>query len=448
MAIGIRFIAESYDINSGKKIKSRVLRADEIKRPTTLKEFGYLHKEQIKLIEDIQNFKLYYETKLINEDTIICPNCGKKAVLRGTRKSNFHAALTDHKINIQRHSCTCGWSVPDTVDSIYGSSLHPDLVEKQLIQGSNNSYRQASRNLNSESANNRSINNDDRIRRNIYDVAKIIEEEKLKGFDQSKESDAAQQLIVVVDGGHLKSTNSNSRSFEAMISTVYGPKNIRRIDKGHNEITKKTSVGSALSDQQKTIKKLTQNACYKEGSNSNVTELTCLTDGASNCWSITNSLADCCKSLTNILDWFHVAKKFTIINNHVDFKFEKKLEKVKWFLWHGKPKDALERLNQLKNNIEDDKLLSELSDLQDYILRNEKYIVNYSKRKLDNLPFTSTYAESSVNAIINARQKDNKKMQWSREGAHSVLQIRTSKFSNTWEQDWSKAQEKIYLKAA
>ena len=39
-------------------------------------------------------------------------------------------------------------------------------------------------------------------------------------------------------------------------------------------------------------------------------------------------------------------------------------------------------------------------------------------------------------------------MQWSREGAHDVLQIRTSLFSQTWEQDWVDAQSVIYKKAA
>jgi len=97
--------------------------------------------------------------------------------------------------------------------------------------------------------------------------------------------------------------------------------------------------------------------------------------------------------------------------------------------------------------INNEKLTSELQDLYEYLDRNQTYMVNYRKRETNHLPYTSTYAESSVNKLINERQKNNKKMQWSREGAHNVLQIRTSKFSNTWEQDWEKAQEKIYKKA-
>jgi len=447
MQMGIRFVAELYEIKSGKVMESKILRADKIKRPTTLKEFGYLHAEQIQLLDDIQDFKLQYETKLINEDAI-CPDCGRKTSPRGTRQSNFHAVLTDHKISIQSRRCQCGWSSPDSVDGIYGSSMHPDLVEKQLIQGSENSYRQASRQLNAESKNTRSINNDDRIRRNIADVANIIEKEKLKKRAQVKEKEAINELIAVVDGGHLKSNANDSRSFEAMIATVYSHKNIHRIDKHHNEITKKTSVASALDDHQKTIKKLILNACLQEGANAFVTELTCLTDGASNCWSITNSLKSCCKKLINVLDWFHITKRFTIIYNHVDDIFKDKLEKVKWFLWHGKAKEGLERLAKLRCAVVDPKLSSNLQDLYEYLDLNKKYMANYQERQANNLPFTSTYAESSVNALINTKQKNNKKMQWTREGAHNILHIRTSRFSKTWEQDWQKAQEKLYLRIA
>lgn len=447
MPTGIRFIAESYDIKTGKLLETHELRSDKIKRPILLKEFGYLHSEQIQLLQSIQDFKLKYEAKLIN-DAVTCPNCGNATSPRGTRRSKFHSALTDHTISIQSRRCQCGWSSPDSVDSIYGSSLHPDLIEKQVIQGAENSYRQASRQLNAESKSNRRINNDDRIRNNVTEVAKIIEVEKLKKRKVIKETEAAKQLIAVIDGGHLKAKNKESHSFEAMISTVYRPENLHQVDQNHNEIIQKTSVASALSDHQKTIKQLTLNACINEGCNANITQLTCLTDGASNCWSITNSLKPYCKELINVLDWFHITKRFTIINRNIDSENKEKLEKVKWFLWHGNVKDALERLSQLQIIIVDEKLTAALQELYEYLERNQRYITDYQKRHNDHLPFTSTIAESSVNELINTRQKNNKKMQWTREGAHNVLQIRASRFSKSWEQDWEKAQEQIYLKAA
>ena len=447
MITSIRFIAEYYNPQTGEVLESQVLRSDEIKKPTTIKDLGYLHEEQIELLQSIQDIKLRHETFLINRDSD-CPKCHSKAKSNGTRQSNFHAALTDHKVEIQKRHCKCGWNSPDTIDQIFGSSSHPDLIEKQIIAGSDNSYRQASRQMNAESKKNRSINNDDRIRRNVSQVAKIIETQKLKPVKPVAQHKAAKKLITVIDGGHLKSKDNDVRSFEAMIATIYRPENIRKVDNHHNELIKKISVASARSDHQKTIKQLVANACRQEGSNGFVTQITCLTDGANNCWSIANSLNPLCKELVNVLDWFHITKRFTIINNRVDLCFKEDLEKVKWFLWHGNPENALKRLAELQSGIEDDKLSSSLKELYEYIDRNKAYITNYQERQAANLPFTSTVAESSVNELINTRQKNNKKMQWSRDGAHDVLQIRASVFSKTWKQDWEKAQEEIYTKAA
>ena len=150
MKLSIRYVAEYYNPETGEVIDSKVLREDGVKAPKTIHDLGYIHSDQIKILQLIQDFKLKYESQLINK-TLSCPLCGSKTSGNGMRESQFHAALTDHKVRIQRRACKCGWSSPYSVESIYGSSLHPDLVEKQVIQGAENSYRQASRQLNAES---------------------------------------------------------------------------------------------------------------------------------------------------------------------------------------------------------------------------------------------------------------------------------------------------------
>jgi hypothetical protein len=39
-------------------------------------------------------------------------------------------------------------------------------------------------------------------------------------------------------------------------------------------------------------------------------------------------------------------------------------------------------------------------------------------------------------------------MLWGRDGAHNVLQIRASVFSNLWDDDWEKAESEIYKKGS
>ena len=62
--------------------------------------------------------------------------------------------------------------------------------------------------------------------------------------------------------------------------------------------------------------------------------------------------------------------------------------------------------------------------------------------------FTSNLAESTVNTLINERQKGRQKMLWSREGAHNVLQIRAAQRTESWNEDWDSVESKIYKLAA
>jgi hypothetical protein len=141
-------------------------------------------------------------------------------------------------------------------------------------------------------------------------------------------------------------------------------------------------------------------------------------------------------------------KKFTIISNSVDADFREKLDKVKWFLCRGNAESALERLAKLQFGLEDEKCLFQLQELYEYLDMDKGYMINYQEWQAANLQFTSTIAESLVNELINKRQKNDKKMQWSREGAHDILQIMTSIFNKAWKVDWENAQNKIYQKVA
>ena len=105
-------------------------------------------------------------------------------------------------------------------------------------------------------------------------------------------------------------------------------------------------------------------------------------------------------------------------------------------------------MKELITLIEDSSKKTKLNKLATYISNNKEGIVNYSERKKAGLVYTSNLAESTVNTLINERQKGKQKMLWGRDGAHNVLQIRASVFSNSWDDDWKKAESEIYKKAA
>ena len=448
MGAAIRLVAEHYIEETGEILAKEIIKNERVKKPEELKQLGYTHLEQIELLQSIQDFKILYQSVLIKPEGD-CPKCHSNTQKRGIKKSKFHGPLTDHTVRIQRIGCKCGWNSPYTIDGIYGCSIHPDLLEKQTLGASDSSYRKASAKLNGESKVARPVNSTESLRKHVVKVSKVVSDNKLKPKDQPPKRSATNELVVVADGGHIKANKKDSRSFEVMTASVFNPANIKVIDKHHRELTKKTAVASALSDKQATIKTLILNACHTEGMHSKVTALTCLTDGANNCWSVTNSLKSYCKTFENILDWFHITKRFTIVLNGIADDLKASGEKVKWHLWHGNYRDAMDRLNLLLKETEEGSRINDLLvELHAYIDRNRQYLVNYQNRSSNGLPFTSTYAEISVNCLINERQKDNKKMQWSRDGAHNLLQIRTAVFSKTWDDEWRQAQDNIYKKAA
>ena len=133
------------------------------------------------------------------------------------------------------------------------------------------------------------------------------------------------------------------------------------------------------------------------------------------------------------MDWFHIAQKFQNVKNALGEAFTASLESAKWKLWHGNVDDALTKLALLRDNVSEEAQRSKLTGLYEYIHRNQAYIVNYDVREQANKTYTSQVAESHIDALINARHKRTKKMQWTREGAHHVLQIRAMMASDEWE---------------
>lgn len=443
MAQTIHYIAQLKDDKSGKVISERIVYKKALKRANDMNELGLRHREQIKLIKNSQDFFLDHQCRLFNEETE-CPSCGKALRKQGNVESDFHDVLTDHKVKVSRLTCTCGWKNKTTINSIYGNASHPELVKLQVTTGANHSFAKASTLLNAPSCLSRKINNKVTIMRNVTKVGELLDKQK-KSVDWVEASETADEIILNTDGGHVQHDEMGKHSFEALISTVYKPEDIILVSKHRREIKNKISVGSAKNDKQRTIKKLTINACKKIGM-SQSTLVTALCDGAKNCWSIIAALSPHCANVIKILDWFHISMKFKSRESKIPEHLIKKYHKAKWHLWHGHPQTSMIRLEQIMHESNDSRVTTKVTELMKYITNNQDNIVNYHVRKIRNQTFTSQLAECSVNTIINERQK-NKKMQWTRSGAHNILQIRTSLFSNMWDADWKTVENQLYQEA-
>lgn len=438
----LRVIVEKVAVSSQAVVQRDTLKVYDVKAPQSILELGLRHSEQISLLEKVQNSVLAAQSKLIDPGYRTCPQCGQKLQKRGFAQSKFHAVFTDHQVGIQKHRCgseTCRWQSSPTTTSVFGTTVHPDLAKLQCEQGARHSYREAEQNLANLTVQRRRINNHDRIKQMVDQVGSVLAQENLQPPPPEICAPPTPGLIVQIDGGHIPINIKGKRSFEALSAIVYRPELYRRLDQHHGQLPVKSGAFSAQADDLKTIRQALLNAARKQGIAADATEVVVLADGALNCWSAVEVLRPHCHTLVGILDWFHIGMKFQNVINALDSRFEEPLTRAKWSLWHGKQAEAFTKLEVLMSEVTDDLAQAKLKKLAKFLKNNQAYLVNYSQRKQAGQTFTSQVAESHIESVINARHKSSGKMQWSREGAHNVLQIRGAILTNEWDNRWQPA---------
>lgn len=438
MEFELRVVVEKVDISTQAVVKRDTLKVYDVTPPKSILDLGLRHAEQISLLEKVQSSLLAEQSNLIVADEKVCPNCGHKLSRNGYTHSQFHAVFSDHRLCLQKHRCPnreCSWQRVPTITSVFGTSIHPDLAKLQCEQGALFSYREAQSNLAKLNTWHRSVNNHSQINRLTDRVGAILAEQNRTPPSEEAWIEPAPELILQVDGGHIPTRNKAQRSLEALSAIVYRPESVQQVDQFHREIKDKTCVISAMDDELKTMKTYLLNGTHQQGMNQN-TKVTALADGATNCWRVISSLKPHCNQLECILDWFPIAKKFQTVKQGLAETFCESLDKAKWTLWHGDGAGAIWKLELLLRNVTDPHKRSKLKGLYEYLQRNQSYLANYAARKQTHQPYTTQVAESQIECVINARHKKSGKMQWTREGAHHVLQIRATLTNKEWTTKW------------
>ena len=402
---------------------------------------------QIDIIKNTQDEYLSQMSQVMSNSS--CKYCGGATMGVSQIKCEFHALFTDHQIKLSRRKCRhCGKADNPTIHSLFGSNMHPDLVEKQSIIGSEHSYSKASSILNFDSGHTRTINNSYTINKTIEKVGHFLDTIH-KTPVENDDVPEAKQLVVQTDGGYVRDRNPKLKNFEVLITKIYNPAHYQEGSKNKNGnrvsgiINSKMYAANALKDRGTGIKIMTRIAAQKHGLNKG-TQVTCLSDGAKNCWNVLRSLSDYCGTIEYVLDWYHIKQKFDSLYNKMDDPESQELESIKWKIWHGYSSEAIQRLSALYINSLETEYTDKLHDLLKYLTLNKKYLVGYEDRKQAKVPFTSSIIESAVETIINDRHKKKHKAEWSRKGAHNVLQIRTSRASDQWNKEWMQVQSHLY----
>lgn len=118
------------------------------------------------------------------------------------------------------------------------------------------------------------------------------------------------------------------------------------------------------------------------------------------------------------------------------------MQRVKWYCWHGNVYETLRHIRFIEMDAETllyeqeeahpsadhrkpKKLVKAIGEFGSYIESNAAMIPNYGQRRHYGEAISTAAVKSTVNAVINKCFCKKQRMQWSKEGAHLLLQNRT-----------------------
>jgi hypothetical protein len=111
------------------------------------------------------------------------------------------------------------------------------------------------------------------------------------------------------------------------------------------------------------------------------------------------------------------------------------LEWLKGFLWHGNVYQALQVVQSAVMSLEvaeatsgngtARKSLKAVEEFHTYILNNAGFITNHDERYHYGERISTGFVKLTVKQVVSRRMAKKQQMQWTKRGAHLLLQIRT-----------------------
>jgi hypothetical protein len=240
-------------------------------------------------------------------------------------------------------------------------------------------------------------------------------------------------IVVGIDGAYLRNWHDKQKKFEVIVGkSVPAVRDHRYLVQTHDDKPERR-LFEVLRSQDLRM------------------NLTFLTDGGDS--SFLDGISPCAE---NYLDWFHLTMRLTVLSQYTKglahhcpveaLALHSRLERIKWRLWHGDTDVALSRAGELAADVVS--LTSDYPGLQrfakaaaslvTYIENNAAAIPNYGERRRYAEPISTAFVESTVNLVVGKRFAKKQQMQWSKAGAHLLLQTRTQTLDDTLRETFRK----------
>ena len=240
------------------------------------------------------------------------------------------------------------------------------------------------------------------------------------------------RIVVGLDGGYVRDWDERKTNFELIVGRSMPEDRDARY------------IGLVHGYDRKPKRRLFDHL-QAQGLQANQ-DVTFLTDGGEEVRALTERITP---ESEHVLDWFHIAMRLTVLEQYArgvahhdgaeGERLLRILKRVKWLLWHGNVHRALDEatwLHACVDGLELDyphlrKLVRGAREFLSYIGNNKSSLINYGERFRSGERISSAMAESTVNAVVSKRFAKRQQMQWTRRGAHLLLQTRTRALDGT-----------------
>jgi len=240
-------------------------------------------------------------------------------------------------------------------------------------------------------------------------------------------------ITVGIDGGYVRDWDAKKHNFEVIVG-----KSTLAFTRDEDEETPSSKRFSFVQTLDTKSKRRLYEVLTSQGLQLNQ-QITFLSDGSDTIRDLQLYLSP---EAEHILDWFHLSMKLTVLDQyakglvHCDQtlgeEIRDKIERLKWSLWHGNLYKAFYKIDDIESliyNFEETyprfkQLLKAVEEFRTYITHNRHLIPNYGERYRHGEAIATGFVESTVNQVVSKRFCKKQQMQWTKRGAHLLLQTR------------------------
>ena len=423
-----------------------VIREDEIlqfdKDDDRLEAIGLSFANAKAILVGIQERVVSAQAASVLERHRCCDLCGRRLLSKGRCRIQFRTAFgTIALVSPRFHRCPCQPSVTKSfspLTALFTEHTAPELLYLETRWASLVSYGMTAGLLKDILPISGTVDAST-IRRHRHKVAARHDADlgseqpgAIEGSSPDRQPLPQAAVIAGIDGGYVRNWHDKKHNFEVIVG--------KSMAAGRDD----RYFGLVRSQDEQPGRRFCE---VLRTQDLPVTQaVTMLTDGGD---SVRGLVGELSPGAAHLLDWFHIAMRLTGLGQYAKglahhnpleaVALQDRLERIKWRLWHGDGGEALARAQGLADDVATlntaypglKRLVKAATGLATDIENNIGAIPDYSERWHNGERISTAFAESTVNLVISRRFAKKQQMQWSKQGAHLLLQTRTRTLNGT-----------------